>query len=119
MGREDFIQELRDLGYEVQDHGEGKISIPYGIPTGKFADREIRLGFIPPEDFPLSSPSGPHITPELLPRQSGGTHPAGGINESPFGPSWQYWSRPMHHWANTNRSMKDVLAHIRHLFDTQ
>jgi hypothetical protein len=119
MARSDFTQQLVALGYEVQDHGDGKISIPYVVPTGKFAEKSIRLGFVPPDDFPLNPPSGPHVSPELLPRQSGGTHPSGGINESPFGAEWQYWSRPVHHWAETNRAVKDVLAHIRHLFDTQ
>src|SRR5438876_10343963 len=119
MARIDFIEHLKALGYAVADHGDGKISIEYLVATGKFADTNIRLGFIPPDAFPLSPPSGPHISPELLPRQSGGTHPSGGVNESPFGAGWQYWSRPMHHWANTKRTVKDVLAHIRHLFDTQ
>jgi hypothetical protein len=115
----EFINQLKSLGFEVQDHGDGKVSIPYVIPTGKFADKSIRLGFQIPNDFNLTPPSGPHITPELLPRLSGGTHPSGGINESPFGPGWQYWSRPMQHWAQTTRTVKDLLAHVRHLFDTQ
>ena len=119
MARSDFVEQLNTLGYELEDHGDGKVSIPYVIPTGKFADKSVRLGFAIPEDFPLTPPSGPHINPELLPRVAGGIHPNGGIHESPFGPGWQYWSRPMNHWAQTKRAVKDVLAHVRHLFDTQ
>ena len=120
MAKADFIAQLKALGHDVQDHGEGnKISFPYTIATGKFADREIRLGFVAPEDFPLSPPSGPHMTPELLPRHPGGNHPDGGVNESPFGPEWQYWSRPLSHWPQTGRMAKDVMAHVRRLFDTQ
>lgn len=119
MAISDFLDQLKALGYEIQDHGNGKVSIPYIIPTGKFSEKPIRLGFVIPADFPVTPPSGPHIHPELLPRLSGGTHPSGGINASDFGGDWQYWSRPMHHWAQTKRTVKDVLAHVKHLFDTQ
>ncbi len=119
MAASDFVEQLKALGVEVQDHGEGKVSIPFTIPSGRFAEKSIRLGFVIPPDFNLTPPSGPHITPELLPRLAGGTHPSGGIHESEFGTEWQYWSRPMHHWAQTKRTVKDVLAHVRHLLDTQ
>ncbi len=119
MARSDFVEQLKALGYEVQDHKDGKVSIPYKILSGKFMGKEIRLGFVIPEDFNLTPPSGPHLTPELLPRVSGGTHPSGGIADSPFGGEWQYWSRPLSHWAQTKRTVKDLLAHVRHLFDTQ
>lgn len=119
MPRADFIEQLKTLRLEVQDHGDGKVSFPYKIPCGKFAGQEIRLGFIVPDDFSLNPPSGPHVMPELLPRQQGGVHPSGGIHESQFGQGWQYWSRPLKHWAQTARTVKDVMAHVRHLFDTQ
>lgn len=119
MAQADFAEQLKTMGHEVQDHGDSKVSIPYVVPLGKFAGREIRLGFVVPGDFNITPPSGPHVSPELLPRVSGGTHPSGGIHESPFGGGWQYWSRPLSHWAQTNRTVKDVLAHVRHLFDTQ
>jgi hypothetical protein len=119
MASSDFVDQLKALGYEVQDHGDNKVSIPYTIPCGTFGDRTIRLGFLIPPDFNVTPPSGPHINPELLPRKSGGSHPDGGIHDSPFGAGWQYWSRPLQHWASTKRRVKDVLAHVRHLFDTQ
>ena len=120
MARADFIQQLQDLGSEVQAFPDGRVAFPYVIPCGRFDGQEITLGFIVPEDFPLTPPSGPHLSPRLLPLQSGGEHPSGGIQESPqFGSDWQYWSRPMRHWNETKRTVKDVMAHIRHLFDTQ
>jgi hypothetical protein len=121
MAASDFIDQLKALGFDPVDHGEGKVSIIYIVQTGRFADRTIKLGFAVPGDFPLSPPSGPHISPHLLPvNREGGPHPAHGVHDnSPFGADWQYWSRPMHHWANTKRTARDVMAHVRHLFDTQ
>jgi hypothetical protein len=49
---------------------------------------------------------------------SGGAHPNCGVHESPFGSEWQYWSRPLSHWAQTKRKAQDVLRHVHHLFDT-
>lgn len=119
MSRVDFIEQLKALGLEVHDLGDGKVYFNYTIVTGKFAGKEVKLGFQIPQDFPLTPPSGPHISPRLLPNKSGGSHPEGGIQDSPFGPDWHYWSRPIKdHWPLTKRTVKDVLAHVRHLFDT-
>ncbi|MDD5584336.1 MAG: hypothetical protein PHV55_04705 [Candidatus Omnitrophica bacterium] len=118
MGRTEFVEQLRSLVGEVEDLGDGKIAFTYTILTGNFAGKSIRLGFQVPEDFPLSPPSGPHISPRLLPNQSGGSHPSGGIHNSAFGQDWHYWSRPIPNWKSTKRTVRDVLAHIRHLFDT-
>ncbi len=119
MASEDFTKQLKELGFEAKDLGDGKISFHYLIPTGRFANHQINLGFIIPSDFSLTPPSGLHISPRLLPLQPGGVHPTGGIHESPFGPEWEYWSRPIQHWNSTQRTVRDVMAHIRHLFDTQ
>lgn len=119
MPRQNFIDELRALGFDPIDHGDGRISFPFVIPTGKFAGTEIQLGFKVGEDFSVTPPGGPHMKPGLLPLASGGTHPSGGIHPSEFGPDWQYWSRPFPRWNETNRTVKAYMAHIRHLFDTQ
>jgi hypothetical protein len=118
MGRADFINGLQSLGFEPEEFGDGRIACPYTVETGRFAGTAIKLGFIVPEDFNLTPPGGLHVSPRLLPNQSGGTHPSGGIHDSPFGADWQYWSRPMHHWA-ADRTVKAVIAHVRRLFDTQ
>jgi len=120
MPKMEFVRELRELGYEVEELDGDRVAFPYKILSGRLAGQEIKLGFIVPMDFNLTPPSGPHVSPRLLPiNPSPGTHPNSGIHESPqFGTDWQYWSRPLTHWATTQRTAKDVMAHIRHLFDT-
>ena len=119
MPRQDFIDQLRLEGYEPQELGENRVAFPYRIPLGKFAGQEIRLGFAVNDDFPANPPSGPHVSPRLLPLNSTNVHPAGGIHDSPFGGEWEYWSRPFPGWNETDRSVRAYMAHIRHLFHTQ
>ena len=121
MARADFITQLQTLGYQVQDRDGNHLSFPYTVPVGKFADREIQLGFAVNDDFPMNPPSGPHLSPAFLPEHPGNDlpHPAGGVHTSPFGQGWQYWSRPFHEWPATDRSVRAYMAFIRHLFETQ
>jgi hypothetical protein len=120
MPYQDFVNGLRELGYGVEERGANRVTFPFRIETGKFAGKEIEIGYEVPGDFNLQAPSGPHIKPQLLPiTNGGGTHPTGGVHPSPFGPEWEYWSRPINHWANTKRTVKDVIAHLKKLFDTQ
>jgi hypothetical protein len=119
MARKDFIDQLKALNYQVEELPENRLAFDYRVPVGKFAGKDIRLGFVVADDFPQNPPSGPHVSPRLLPLQSGGQHPSGGINASPFGEDWEYWSRPFQGWAGTDRSVKAYLAFIRQLFDTQ
>lgn len=121
MARQDFIDQLKALGYVPEDRGENRVCFPYTIPVGKFLDTKIMLGFVVGEDFPATPPGGLHVSPHLLPfNTSSNVHPMGGIhNNSPFGADWQYWSRPFPGWANTDRTVRTYMAHIRHLFETQ
>jgi hypothetical protein len=120
MAVQDFIDGLRNLGFEVRDLGSNRVAFPYIVPCGRFGDHAIELGFVVPSDFPLNPPGGPHVSPQLLPISGGGgAHPTGGVHASDFGPTWEYWSRPLSHWPSTARSVRDVMAHVRHLFDTQ
>lgn len=120
MARQDFIHQLTALGYTVEDRGENRLAFQYTIPVGKFATKEILLGFVVGDDFPMNPPSGPHLSPQLLPLNTNtNIHPAGGVHTSPFGPEWEYWSRPFPDWHTTDRSVRTYLSHIRHLFDTQ
>lgn len=41
MARQDFIDQLRALGYTVEDRGENRLAFQYTIPVGKFATKEI------------------------------------------------------------------------------
>ena len=117
------MKQLREMGYGVTEYPGGCVSFTYVVEIGKFENREITLGFVVPPDFPLNPPTGPHIKPHLLPlNATQGPHPVSGIHPSQnpqFGAEWQYWSRPMHHWTNTKRSVSDVIRHIRRLFETQ
>jgi len=124
MAREDFTKQLREMGHDATEHPDGCVSFPYTIEIGKFEGQEIALGFIVPPDFPLNPPTGPHVKPQLLPiNTAAGPHPAFGVHESQnkqqFDEEWQYWSRPMNHWANTERTAADVMRHVRRLFETQ
>jgi hypothetical protein len=113
-----FAEQLKELGYTVAQEGE-KISFPFRIETGKRAGEDIMLGFIANADFMLNPPSGPHVRPRLLPMNAEQVpHPVGGVHASPFGKDWQYWSRPIKHWAETRRNAADYMAHIHRLFDT-
>ncbi len=119
MGLADFINQLKELGYAVEELGGDKIVFCYVITCGRFKGQEIKLGFHVPADFPFTPPSGPHIYPYLLPiNESAPAHPAR-VAKSDFGDDWQYWSRPFPNWPNTNKTVKDYMRYIRHLFETQ
>lgn len=120
MAKQDFINQLTQLGYTVEDLSNNKIAFKYVIPLGRLADQEIKLGFLVQNDFPANPPSGPHVSPRLLPiNPQGGSHPNCGIHESKeFGQEWEYWSRPFPDWGKTNHTVKTYMAHIKHLFET-
>ena len=82
MAREDFIEQLRAMGYVPEDRGDGKVVLPYTVETGKFAGREVRLGFVVAGDYSLNPPSCVHVSPTLLPGhpQNDLPHPAGGVH---------------------------------------
>ena len=123
MSRTDFVAQLKELGYNPTE-STNRVTFPYRVSTGKFAGNEITLGFIVEDSFPLTPPSGPHVSPRLLPiTGGGGQHPLGGVHESQqFGSEWEYWSRPYPQnpgWANTDRKVRTYMAHITNLFATQ
>jgi hypothetical protein len=119
MGRQIFIEQLRAIGYQPAARNGGLVAFRYVIPVGRLIGKEIDLGFAVHDDFPINPPGGLHVSPCLLPlNPAGGAHPNYGVHNSPFGPGWQYWSRPFPDWALTKRRVRDYMAHIRHLFDT-
>lgn len=119
MARNDFIEQLRALGYKIETVEGARITLDYLIPLGKFLGEQIKLGFEVSDDFPLSTPSGPHINRHFHALKPGGEHPTGGIHPSPFGSEWQYWSRPFHEWNKTNHTVAEYMAFIRWLFEKQ
>ena len=120
MAKQDFINQLIELGYEARDMGDNKIVFKYMIPIGKLVGQEITIGFLVKDDFPANPPSGPHVSPRILPiNTNSGSHPNYGIHESKqFGSDWEYWSRPFPEWGKTDHTVRTYLAHIRHLFET-
>ena len=119
MGRQKFMDEVAALGHAPENLGDGRICFGFHVSVGPRAGRDVRLGFVIGEDYPLNPPGGPHFSPLLMPMNpTGGAHPHAGIHPSPFGDGWQYWSRPMHHWARTGRRASDVLAHVHQLLAT-
>jgi hypothetical protein len=120
MGREDFMNQLRLLGFEPSNPTGDRVIFDFAVPVGKYIGEKLQMGFLVGDDWPRTPPSGPHISPQLLPiTGGGGVHPAGGIHNSDFGPAWEYWSRPCTHWANTDRTVKAYMAHINRLFEVQ
>ena len=117
MARQDFIDQLRNLGYEVTDLGNNQLWVPFAVPSGRLADQEIKLGFIVGEDFPATPPSGPtsHRN-SFLYRLVGRTQPeeftrvrsaaTGSIGADRF------------RTGRTDRTVRAYMAHVRHLFDT-
>jgi hypothetical protein len=121
MDRKDFVTQLQNLGYQVEERGENRLAFRYRITVGIYRDQEIWLGLAVNDDWFLHPPGGPHVSPRLLPIHPARDvpHPRGGVHESPFGADWQYWSRPFPGWAGTERTASTYLGHIRNLFLTQ
>lgn len=123
-----FIAGLRDLGYDpIELPGNpGHVVVGYEVQSGRFAGKKLRLGFIVPVDFPMTPPSGIHVSEPIHRLQSGGQHPTGGIHSEharPFqqalGGAWQYWSRPPANWATNQKDVAAYMGHVWHLWDTQ
>ncbi|MBI4807972.1 MAG: hypothetical protein HY799_03330 [Nitrosomonadales bacterium] len=123
-----FVHGLAELGLNPvalpgkPDH----VAFDYVVSSGKFAGTKVRHGLIVPADFPLTPPSGPHVSPHIHPIAAGGVHPLGGIHQTQATPfqealdgQWQYWSRPFHSWATTRKTVAAYMNHIWRLWDSQ
>jgi len=125
-----FTEGLRGMGLDpkplpnLPDH----IVMDYVVQSGRFAGRSVRLGFVVPPDFPMTTPTGPYVSPHVLPihPNSDVGHPLGGVHESqaaPFrqgaGGDWQYWSRPFPEWATSKKTPSSYMSHIYRLWETQ
>jgi hypothetical protein len=122
MGANEFAKELETSRFKITGADGNRVMFLYEIEVGRFAGRVVELGFVVPNEFPFNPPSGPHLSPHLVPLHPANDlpHPSGGVHASDqFGANWQYWSRPYHNWAKTDRSTRAYLAFIRRLFETQ
>ncbi len=116
FGKDVFIEGLKQLGYSPEDLGENRVAFSYVIRGGRFKDQTIRVGIEVPSDFAVTCPSGPHISPRLIPLNSGGQGNDRAVESPKFGADWQYLSRPFRDGANGwNRTTKDVKAYLKHI----
>ena len=115
FGKEAFAAGLMELGYQPEDLGENRLAFNYTIRTGRFDGQVIKVGVEVPPDFHVTCPTGPHVSPRLIPiNPNGGPHDRAA--DSGFGGDWQYLSRPFVDGANGwNRTTKDVKAYLRHV----
>lgn len=122
MGITRFAEELENMGFTPTVR-ENSVVFDYEIPCGRFQGQTIRLGFEVPPDFNVNPPSGPHLSPLLIPiNGNAGNHPercAESNFKDHFEGEWEYWSRPIHHWQKTKRNVKTYLHYMEHLFATQ
>ncbi len=120
MAYADFVAGIAALlGHPPVELGSNRVSFEYRVPVGKFRGQTVTLGFEVPPDFPNTPPGGPHLKPQLLPMNpSAPDHPSR-VAPSPFGGEWEYWSRPIQGWAESDHSVSTYMAHIRSLFATQ
>jgi len=115
-----FIAGLADLGFEatVLKDNLDHVCLDYEVPTGRLAGTKVKLGFVVPLDFPMTPPTGPHVSPRIWPINPGADHPQRAHESATFGADWEYWSRPIPNWAK-NRSVGAYMAHIWQLWHTQ
>ena len=116
FGKEAFSNGLKQLGYDPQDKGDNRVAFSYTIKAGRFKDREIHVGVEVPGDFNVTCPTGPHISPRLIPINPGGAGNDRATESANFGNDWEYLSRPFSdNQAGWNRTSRDVKAYLRHV----
>jgi len=129
-GVEVFLEGLRALGYEpiTLPDNPNHVVIDYEVESGKFAATKVRLGFVVPADFPVTTPTGPHVSPPIHPAHPANDigHPHGGVHETQSaifikhaGEKWQYWSRPPAEWGTSKKTVAAYMSHIWRLWDSQ
>lgn len=122
FGKEAFSEGLKQLGSVPEDGKDNRLTFKYTIGAGRFKDMVITVGIEVPADFNVTCPTGPHISPRLIPinpNAAGNDRSA----ESPnFGSDWQYLSRPFVDqqagWNRTSRNVKAYMQHIKRILDT-
>jgi len=119
-GLPQLIEELRALGYEVQDvtaPGGEKFAIvsPFVVPGGRFAGRTIEIGLQGTADYPRTVASAIHVraAPQLY--DTGDSVPnVRNIQPSVLGAEWRYWSHNFG-WQG-ERSARRLLSQINAIF---
>lgn len=124
MGHQEVVRQLSELGYEPKLYPEapgypgGFVAFNFKVPHGRFIGQEVEVALNAPQ-FPLVPPSGPYISPNLLPiKPFGPLPPFDGIHARMVPTAdFQYWSRPFHGWNESGRTVKDYICFLRTLFD--
>lgn len=111
MAIQNFINELKALGYDPQEPSPNKVCFEYVVEGGRNHGKKTLLGFENLQDFPMNCPHGPHFKP----LDSGWVNPTQGIHPSSYGAGWIHWSRPFNEWNKTKRTVREYLAHIKNL----
>src|SRR5690242_15220297 len=107
MAKADFIEQLQALGFAPQEPDLPKVCFEYVVPVGRNLGKTIWFGVEVQNDFPMNCPPGPHFKSAVVP---GWIDPSAGVNPSPFGNEWRYWSRPFREWNRTARTVEVYLA---------
>jgi hypothetical protein len=124
MSRKDFVDQLEALGYKVESSNPpnfppNMLVFDYVIEVGSKTGQKIKMAFIVNEDFPLNPPSGPFISPKLLPIHppQEASNPLAAVHDRPdMGPDWEYLSRPFQTWNTTDKTVRTYMTYIRRLF---
>lgn len=128
VGIEAFMAGLTQSGYapSLVAGTSDLVVFDYQVQSGRYEGQRVRLGFKVPQDFPVTPPSGPHVSPHIHPiNPQSGPHPTFAVHavqSEPFlaaGGEWQYWSRPFVDWGTSKKSVATYLSHIWRLWDSQ
>lgn len=121
-GADGFAHELIAAGCTVERTGDF-VLFDYEVDIGPIDGALIRIA-LQPVDHPRTPPTGPFVSPRLLPLcPEGQPAPYGGVHDAhsrgfpdPDG-NWEYWSRPFNEWADHGRTAQSYLnVHLRRLF---
>jgi hypothetical protein len=117
FGKDAFEAGLKELGYTVEDLGANRLAFAITLADGRFEGQEVRVGLEIPPDFNVTCPTGPHISPQLIPLNPGGSGNDRSTASPNFGSDWQYSSRPFGEqqqgWSKTTRTVKDYVRHVK------
>ena len=122
---DDFMAQLQQLGFGPELRPNEIVVFNYEVELGKHIGETIKLGLQVPTDWPMSPPSGPFVSPRLLPISTGqplrgrpwdAVHTVEGRGIEDPDAVWEYWSRPYTAWPKTDRTVKAYLRHLRTLF---
>src|SRR5258708_5279625 len=99
------------LGYLPEDGKDNRLTFKYTISAGRFKDAVLTVGIEVPPDFNVTCPSGPHISPRLIPINPNAPGNDRSAESPNFGSEWQYLSRPfVDQQAGWNRTSRNVKA---------